>query len=176
MRTLIALMTCCLVSVAAAAQDYENMPGYVDLGTMDDIYGEPRVMINIGGPLMQLLSAAAAASEDPEAAAIMQGLEAIRVNVYDTGGNLAPALERMEEARTALQAANWQPFVQVQEADEQVQMFTRVNGDKMEGMAIMVVNQEEAVFLNILGSIDPAQVGRVMNQINVDVDVDVDEE
>ena len=64
--------------------------------------------------------------------------------------------------------------MQVQEADEQVQMFTRVNDDKMEGMAIMVVNQEEAVFLNILGNIDPAQVSKVMEQINVDVDVDTE--
>jgi Domain of unknown function (DUF4252) len=172
MRTFIALFFGCMVSVAVAAQDYENMPGYVDLGTMNDIYGEPRVMIDIGGPLMQLLSAAASASEDPEAAAIMQGLEAIRVNVYDTGGNLGPALERMNEAKGTLQAANWQPFVQVQEVDEQVQMFTRVSNDQMEGMAIMVVNQEEAIFINILGNIDPAQVGRVMKQVNVDVDVD----
>ncbi|AQA18060.1 hypothetical protein BST95_07200 [Halioglobus japonicus] len=174
MRTLIAIVTSCLISVAALAQDYESMPGYVDFGTMNEIYGEPRVMINIGGPLMQLLSAAAAASKDPEAAAIMQGLEGIRVNVYDTGGNLAPALERMNQAKTILQAANWQPIVQVQEADEQVQMFTRVNADNMEGMAIMVVNQEEAVFLNILGNIDPAQVSKVMEQINVDVDVDTE--
>ena len=73
MRTFIAFITGCIFSVAAAAQDYESMPGYVDLGTMNDIYGEPRVMINIGGPLMQILSAAASASDDPEAAAIMQG-------------------------------------------------------------------------------------------------------
>ncbi|QFU76875.1 DUF4252 domain-containing protein [Halioglobus maricola] len=174
MKILLAVVMSCLLSVAAVAQDYENMPGYVDFGTMDEIYGEPRVMINIGGPLMQLLSAAAAASDDPEAAAIMEGLEGIRVNVYNTGGNLDPALERMNEAKSTLQAADWQPIVQVQEADEQVQMFTRVNGDKMEGMAIMVVNAEEAVFLNILGNIDPAHVSKVMKQVNVDVDVDTE--
>ena len=50
-------------------------------------------------------------------------------------------------------------------------MFTKVEGDKMLGMAIMVVNEEEAVFLNILGEIDPAQVGRVVDQLNVGVDV-----
>ena len=96
--------------------------------------------------------------------------------MYDTGGNLEPALERMNEAKGTLEAADWQPFVQVQEANEQVQMFTRVSDDKMEGMAIMVVNQEEAIFMNILGNIDPTQVGRVMKQVNVDVDVDVDTE
>ena len=50
------------LSVAAQTDNLENLPGYVDFGNLDAIYGEPRVMINIGGPLLTLLSAAAAAS------------------------------------------------------------------------------------------------------------------
>ena len=175
------LVTTCLaglVSLSAMAQtnDLESLPGYVDFGNLDAIYGEPRVMINIGGPLMKLLSAAAAASEDQEAAAMMQGLEGVRINVYDTAGNTEPALDQMNRAKAALQAEQWQPIIQVREEGEDVQMFTRLDGEIMQGMAIMVVNAEEAVFLNILGAIDPAQVGKVMEQLNVDVDVDVDAE
>ncbi len=133
-------------------------------------------MINLGGPLMQLLTAAAQHSDDPEAAAMMKDLEGVRINIYDTGGNQAPALEQMTEAKAALEAARWQPFVQVKEDGENVQMFTKVEGDKMQGMAIMVVNEEEAVFLNILGEIDPAQVGRVVDQLNVGVDVNGEDE
>ena len=100
----------------------------------------------------------------------------MRINVYDTGGNTAPALEQMNQARAALQASDWQPFVQVKEQGEDVQMFTKIAGDKMQGMAIMVVNAEEAVFLNILGEIDPAHVGRVVEQLDVGVDVDGESE
>ena len=174
MKTLITAMRAALLSVSAWAQneDMENAPGYVDFGSLDAIYGEPRVMINIGGPLMEFLALAAKNSDDPQAAALMQGLEGVRVNIYNTDGNLDPALAQMAEAKAALEAAQWQPIIQVREEGENVQMFSRIEGDKMQGMAIMVVNAEEAVFLNILGTIDPSQVGRVMDQLNVDVDVD----
>ena len=176
MKQIMAMVLGSLMSLSVGAQttDMENMPGYVDFGSLDAIYGEPRVMVNIGGPLMKLLSAAAAASEDKEAAAMMQGLEGIRINIYDTAGNTEPARAQMNEAKAALQEKQWQPIIQVREKGEDVQMFTRLNGEVMQGMAIMVVNAEEAVFLNILGSIDPAQVGKVMQQLDVDVDVDVD--
>ena len=178
MKYLTTVVLSFLLGSAAMAQleDAQAMPGYVDLGSLNAIYGEPRVMINIGGPLMQLLRMAAQHSDDPEAAALMQDLEGVRINIYDTGGNQAPALEQMGEARAALEAKQWQPFVQVQEEDEHIQMFTKVEGEKMQGMAIMVVNEQEAVFLNILGEIDPAQVGRVVDQLNVGVDVDGEDE
>lgn len=174
MKYLIATVVALMLGAPAWAQleNAETMPGYVDFSSLNAIYGEPRVMINIGGPLMQLLRAAAQHSDDPQAAALMKDLEGVRINIYNTGGNEGPALEQMGEARAALEAKQWQPFVQVKEDGENVQMFTRIEGDRMQGMAIMVVNQEEAVFLNILGEIDPAQVGRVVDQLNVGVDVD----
>ena len=39
----------------------------------------------------------------------------------------------------------------------------------MQGMTIMVVDEAEAVFLNIIGTIDPAEVGKVMGHLNIDV-------
>ena len=66
--------------------------------------------------------------------------------------------------------------MQVNKANEQVQIFMKAGTDTVEGLTVMAVNDEEAVFLNILGVIDPAQIGKVMNSLNVDVDVDVDSE
>ena len=60
------------------------------------------------------------------------------------------------------------------EADEQVQIFMKARDEKVEGLTVMAVNGEEAVFLNILGVIDPAQVGKVMDSLNVDVAVDTE--
>ena len=50
----------------------------------------------------------------------------------------------------------------------------------IDGLVIMAVDEEnddsnhgqpEAVFINIIGQLDPAQVGRVTNSLNIDVDV-----
>ncbi len=152
--------------------DIEQMPGFVNFSSLESIYGEPRIMININGTLMQLMAAAAASAKETDAAALMKDLQGIRVNVYDTAGELEPALAQMNEAKQILEDRQWQPIVQVKEEDENVQMFAQIEGELMQGMAIMVVNAEEAVFINILGEIDPSQIGKVMNQLNVDVDVD----
>ena len=71
-----------LLSMPVVAQEsaMTSMPGYVDFGALDSVYGEPRVRINISGTLLKFL--AAVSKEDPEAAALMQNLEGIRVNVY----------------------------------------------------------------------------------------------
>lgn len=172
MKTLMTALLAALISLSVSAQtaDMKTMPGYVDLGSLDAIYGEPRVMINLGGSLLKLM--AMASKEDPEAAQMIKGLDGIRINVYPTQGNLAPAIAQLEKVKSLLQADDWEPVVQVKESDEQVQIFMKTENDVMQGLAVMAVNDEEAVFLNILGEIDPAKVGAVMNQLNVDVDVD----
>ena len=161
-----------LLSFGAAAQEDElkDLPGYIDFGELTAVYGEPKVMINIGGFLLNFLGAAAE-KEDPETAALMQGLKGVRINVYSTGGEVAPALEQVSQVKGMLQAQAWEPIVQVNEADEQVQIFMKADGEGMQGLAIMAVNAEEAVFLNILGAIDPDKVGAVMEQFDVNVDV-----
>ena len=172
MRTVIIAVLAALLSLSVSAQtaDLKTQPGYVDFGEMNEIYGEPRVMINLGGSLLKLI--AMASKDDPEAAELMQGLVGVRVSVYPTGGNLSPALEQVAKVRSLLESRNWEPIVQVKETDEEVQIFVKANETVMEGIAVMAVNAEEIVFLNILGEIDPAKVGAVMERLNVDVDLD----
>ena len=156
-------------SVAAQEDELKALPGYVDFGQLDSVYGEPKVRINIGGFLLGFV--AAAAKEDPEAAALMKGLEGVRISIYSTGGKVAPAMEHLTQVKTMLQGQNWEPIVQVNEQGEQVQIFMKADGEGMQGLTVMAVNGEEAVFLNILGSIDPDQLGKVMEQFDVDVGI-----
>ncbi len=144
-------------------------PGYFDFAALDQVYGEPRVMINISPMLLKIM--AAASQSEPEAAKLMGSLEGVRVNIYPTEGQLAPALAQIAKARAALEAANWQPVVQVKEDGEEVQIFMRADDTGVQGLTVMSVDGEEAVFLNILGDIDPSQLGKVMQKLDVDVDM-----
>ncbi len=164
-----ALAAILALPVMAQEDELKDQPGYVDFGTLESVYGEPKVMVNIGGFLLGFM-AQAAGSEDPEAAEIMKGLEGVRINIYSTEGQVAPALEQVEEVKGMLRAQNWEPIVQVKEADEQVQIFMKADGEGMQGLTVMAVDSEEAVFLNILGSIDPDKLGAVMENFDVDLD------
>jgi hypothetical protein len=153
---------------AFAQQEHlESLPGYVDFGDLTDVYGDPKVMINIGGNLLKLVQAAA--HDDPEAAAVLGGLLGVRINVYLTAGDLEPALEQVNRVKDLLSSSNWEPFVQVRETRETVDMYLKTDDEGVQGMLVMSVDESEAVFINILGSISPDALDGVMNQLDTSI-------
>ncbi len=164
-----ALATMLALPVAAQEDELKAMPGYVDFGSLEAVYGEPKVMVNIGGFLLSFMSQAT--KDDPDTAALMEGLKGVRINIYSTDGQTAPAMEQINNVKSMLTAQNWEPIVQVNEEGENVQIFMKADGEGMQGLTVMAVNGDEAVFLNILGSIDPDKLGQVMDQFDVDMDV-----
>ncbi len=76
--------------------------------------------------------------------------------------------DRTSEMSKRLKADGWETVVKVREDDEFVDMFLKTNGDVIEGMVVMVIDEDdEAVFVNIIGEIDPEQIGRLGNKFNV---------
>ena len=158
-----------LLALSAVAQEDElkTMPGYVAFESLDEVYGEPKVRVNVGGFLLSLMSKAA--KNDPEAAAILEGLEGVRINVYSTGGEVAPAIDQIQNAKNMLSNQNWEPIIQVNEDRQNVQVFIKANGEGVQGLTVMAVDADDAVFVNILGSIDPENLGAIMDQFDVDL-------
>ena len=158
-----------LLALSAVAQEDElkTMPGYVAFESLDEVYGEPKVRVNVGGFLLSLMSKAA--KNDPEAAAILEGLESVRINVYSTGGEVLPAIDQLQNAKNMLSNQNWEPIIQVNEDRQNVQVFIKANGEGVQGLTVMAVDADDAVFVNILGSIDPENLGAIMDQFDVDL-------
>ena len=158
-----------LLALSAVAQEDElkTMPGYVAFESLDEVYGEPKVRVNVGGFLLSLMSKAA--KNDPEAAAILEGLEGVRINVYSTGGEVLPAIDQLQNAKNMLSNQNWEPIIQVNEDRQNVQVFIKANGEGVQGLTVMAVDADDAVFVNILGSIDPENLGAIMDQFDVDL-------
>lgn len=176
MKTWIAAALAALISISASAQesDMQSLPGYVDFGALDSVYGEPRVRISIGRSLLKFM--AAVSREDPDAAQLMRNLVGVRVNVYATAGEIDAALDQVTRVKKVLVKEAWEPIVQVQEQSEEVQIFVKSKEDRMQGLTVMTVNTEEAVFINILGEMDPDKLAAVLDQLHVDVDVEMEEQ
>lgn len=168
-KWMIAALAAILAAPVAAQEDaLKDLPGYVSFGELSSVYGEPKVMINIGGTILRFVGAAA--KDDPEAQAILQNLKGVRINVYATGGDSTAALEQVTRVKGMLKGGGWEPIVQVNEDGEQAQIFMKIAGDKMEGLTVMAVDDEEAVFINIIGQLDPAQLSAVMDNFDIDID------
>lgn len=178
-RVFLALICSCLALPVVAQEDaLKDLPGYVDFGEMTQIYGEAKVNISIGGALLSFVGAMAKNS-DPDVAAIFSKLKGVRVSVYSTeDAGADAALDRVSKVKSWLIESNWEPVVQVNDDGEQVQIFMNMKGGIMHGLTLMAVDDEEAVFINVIGQLDPNELSKVMNNFNIDLgdamDIDVD--
>ncbi len=168
-----------VTSAGVAAQDnaIRNHPGFFDFDVIPaSIQIEPNVEINIKGALLRL-AAEATTREDPELAEMLGKLKLIRVFTYENDGwtdeQRGQFTDIARRIGGQLEEKGWDIVARVRDEDEQVFVYLREIEDLFEGMVVMVVEAEEAVFVNITGTIDPAQVGRIGSRFDIDVLEDV---
>ena len=166
---------CTLLALPAMAQEDElkDLPGYVNFGDLSATYGEPKITINLGGTMLNFVGMMSK-SESPETSEMISKLKGIRVQIYGLDENIDAARSQFSQVKGELKSSGWEPIVQVNEDDEQVLVYMKAEAGNMEGMTVMVVDNEEAVFVNIIGQLNPEELGRVMDSFDVDVDVDLD--
>jgi len=75
----------------------------------------------------------------------------------------------MRKVSKRLDPDKWERMVRVKEEDEFVEIFLQFGkGDELNGLVIMAVgDDDEAVFVNIAGNIDPSQLGRLTDKFNL---------
>ena len=161
------MMVLLAMSAMAEEDELKTLPGYVKFESLDEVYGEPKVRVNVGGFLLSLMSKAA--KNDPEAAAVLEGLEGVRINVYSTEGAVAPAINELQNVKNLLFSQNWEPIVQVNEDGENAQVFIKADREGVQGVTVIAVDEEDAVFVHILGFLDPKHLGTIMDQFDVDL-------
>ncbi len=137
---------------------------------LDDVYGEPRVEIDLGSTMLGLV-ARVASMEDPAAGAFLSELDHVSVLVYVVGDDAGRALSAADETRDRLAAGGWSPAVSVREDGELVRVFVKERGQVVEGVVVTVVNDREVVFVNVTGTIDPERIGDLMSSLDLDVKI-----
>lgn len=177
-RVLIAAAAAVLATGPVMAQDWmDTLPseaGYVDFGNLTELFGEePKVEVMLGGPLVTFL-AEASRQEDPELAKMLDGLKAISVNVYSLDkGDTKAADNRVEELANRLRDDRWQRTVRVNDENSRVHMFMKTDGGQIAGLALMALDGDtEAVFINVVGNVDPAALGKLAGKFGVSADID----
>jgi hypothetical protein len=166
---------CAMLALPAIAQEDElkDLPGYVNFGDLSATYGEPKMTINLGGTMLNFVGMMSS-SESPETSELISKLKGIRVQIYSMDENADAAKSQFSQVKGELKTSGWEPIVQINEDNEQVLVYMKNVKGNMEGMTVMVVDDEEAVFVNIIGQLNPAELGKVMESFDVDVDLGMD--
>lgn len=170
-RMLVAAVTLVLSIAPALAQEdaLKGYPGYVDFGSLGDIFGEPTVQIAVGESLLNLVGSLSA-KEDPEAAELFSRLNGVRVNVFENTEVSAEGFDFVRDASSKLASLGWESVVTVNSEDEQVRIFMKIAEDRVQGITVMAVEPTEAVFVNVIGDLNPEELEKVMDNFDVSVD------
>jgi hypothetical protein len=170
-RKFLTLGLTALLALPAMAQEDAliGLPGYVDFGELTGIFGEPTVQIAVGESLLGLVGSLSA-EEDPETAALFNRLKGVRVNVFENREIPNEAVDFVKDISGKLAERGWESVVTVNDGEEQVRIFMKINGEMVEGITVMAVEPTEAVFVNVIGDLNPAELEKVMDNFDVEID------
>jgi len=152
------------IQTVAAQSRIEDDPGFVNFSDLDDLFGvDPVVEANIHGAILRLV-AEAAELEDPELADLLRRVRGVYVRVFDLDRlDLDLVTRYKNDMSRFLVEEGWDTVIAVKKRNEDVNMYVRLIDEEIAGMVVMSINRydEETAFLNIVGDIDPEQIGRI---------------
>jgi hypothetical protein len=135
-------------------------------GQIPGLTKEPTVQIDLNEAMIKLF-AGAATGQDAQAAAALSGITNLRVRVYeDLTAEIPDVMKFVNETTTRLEGDGWNSIVRVNDGDEQVRIYVKPGANStIAGLTVMVTDSGgdggsgEAVFINVAGVIQPAQLG-----------------
>jgi len=161
---LVAVMLWLAACGITAPRDNEGFANLESLGVLDT---DRTVTLSIG-PVLLHIAAEAVDEDEPETAALLRGLDGVRVRIYEIDGNAERVASRIRRMGEHLRRDRWQPVMLVQEQGEQTQMLVRSSGDRIQGLTLITSDRHEAVVINLMGNLEPRLFSDVMEALDVD--------
>lgn len=161
-----------LTAAVTVSSVHAVAPGYVDFGSFKAAAGHQFVEVNLDKGLLKIASLFAE-KKDAEIARLVAGIERLRVNVvgFDDDSR-ADTLAKIEGIRAELDRQDWKRVVTVREKSDgdDVAVFVKLGTDDMiQGVVVTVVDGgNEAVLVNVVGQIDPAQLAALGDRLDIE--------
>lgn len=153
-----------------AQENYSKYPGYVDLRDIEEFKdSEETVEVFITKPLLSLVAAATSSEDDPSFSNLLKNLALIRVETFNVEQKDADKVKKIiQKVSKKLTKEKWSRIVRVKEKNERVEIFIKPDGKKIAGLLVMALEPDkEAVFVNIVGTIDMDQLGKLSRKFDI---------
>ena len=156
--------------IIAQTGDVSKEPGYVDFGDLTVFQNSSKVTeVLLDEDLLSVLSTISN-EDDPNIMGILDGLKLVKANVFEINDeNSSELKERINEIDAKLSKHGWKRIVKTRSEDEIANIYIKQN-DKKKIVGLVVTNfdkSDEAAFVNIVGTIDLATIGKLGKKFNI---------
>ncbi len=157
-------------TINAQSDDVKNEPGYVEFGDLTSFEtstGVTEVILD-----EDLLSVLATISDekDPNIMSILDGLKLVKANIFKVDeSNQEKLKNRVADIDSKLSNTDWKRIVRTRSASELANVYIKYNSDKkITGLVVTSFEKDgEAAFVNIVGTIDLATIGKLGKKFNI---------
>jgi hypothetical protein len=165
--TLLLMLAAALPCWARQDEDFEHLPGYIDLGQFLPHDKELTTEVEISNPLLSLV-ALATSGEDDDLSTMLNALKLIKVYSFKVDADEVSGLaDKIKSADAKLVGQNWNRFVKVREGKEVTNVYMKMKGKEIVGLAVLSVDNHEASFVNIVGHIDLRSMNKLGAKFNI---------
>lgn len=176
-KTTLALILLFTLSIAAQTGDVTKEPGYIDFGDLTKFEKSTGVTeVILDEDLLSIL-AEISTEEDPNVMEILNGLKLVKANVFEVSEQNQAELEaKVNSIDSKLMSSDWKRIVRTRSDDEIANVYIKRNNNKeIVGLVVTTLEKnDEAAFVNIVGKIDLATIGRLGKQFSIPHLNDVD--
>lgn len=158
-------------AVGGSRDKAENHPGYVDFEALDCIGDrEAKIEVYLRANMLKLIGDFVR-TEDPELYDMINKLLLVRVLVFDVEyDRVDDCVADSKKTVKDLDRRGWERIVRVTEDDEVVYVYLKPSKEyeSINGILVIAFEDDEAVFVNIVGEIHPDDVSRLGEHFDID--------
>ena len=165
MTKLVAVSVLSLMLLGCGLTAPSSGPGYARFDVPEGAGLESDTRLSIGPALLRF--AARHVDDDPSTKALLKSLDGVRVNVsrLGPGADYAALSDQLSLAAEQAFGEQWNPVVRVAEDDSRVHIFLKENAGLIRGLAVLALDHEELVFVNIMGELAPEQIAALSSVV-----------
>lgn len=149
------------------ASGLHSHAGYADIDSPYWWQADSEVNLSLGPLAIGTARWVIDEDEEPEIDALLDDVDGIRVSVYKVEDNSEIFKDNFAETQANLRADGWQHIVRVNddESTDYSLMFIKSNGEVIDGLVVLSLSDDEAVFVNVIGNIHPDSFDPIMDQV-----------
>ncbi len=173
LRTIPIMVLLLTLAVSASAKnDTSRLPGYVDLSAIEVPDDATEVRLVDLGPDMLADVVKKEASDNDALAQIIARIQAVHVKSFAFPPEQATRVRGyFDKIAKSLEKDGWQRLVYVQGKEELVSVSTQRDDKGVAGWMVMVLDDSDATFANLVGDIDLAAIaGLALNSDDGDLE------